>query len=624
MPYIPAPGPNAYDESVRLVTEGYERYIGKGDSWAYQATSLVNQLANYNVQPIQFGFTFDLANIEQAFDKPVAPSEPAIPGISTLVPDMPALAELVLKSAGDPPPDLDLSGLLAYTAPDAPNSPLPQEPETNVQLIPIEVEGRGTINIPVPPTLEQLGVVPFPSINMPTFQGQRPNVSIQVPSDGQIAFAELEYTPELAEGIRSALASMLQGGTGLPLHVEQAIFDRGRAREDRATLKAVQEVDEDMSTRNLVEPNGVLPRRLREVRTDARDRVSALNRDLTIRVAEIGIENIRQAVSPAIAWEQVLIAKVEAVNQRSFQMAIYARDYGLKRVDALVAIGNLQQQAYATDAAVFRELIAAELSKLQELEGRIKLEQLKGAVNENLIREYEAQWKGVQAMADFYKTDVEAAKVKGEINIQRIQQAELDVRKYVASVEGYGKVWDAHRAQVDASLAPLRAAEIITGAYGKRVDAHRSLVESTIAENRIQIDANGQTIDLTRLALQRAEQQRLVEVAAVDAILRRWSSATDLFQAKGVVAQAESASRDRIVALAIEQNRTAAQFAGQENERALQQMLKIAELRERGLEAAAQALTQLTASSQSAIGLTASIGARNDGSVNFNYQGEIN
>lgn len=602
--------------AITIVQDGYTRYINKGDLWEQKATFALDQFANYNVLPIEFGVGVNLTNIEQTFTRPTRPTEPALPSISTSIPGVPALAALVLKTAGDAPIEPNLDSLLTYTAPDSPNSPVPSRPEINVELVPVEVEGRGTITLPVPPTLEQLGVVAFPTINLPTFQGTRPSFSIDVPLDGQLEYQETEYTPALAGAIQAALGSMLQGGSGLPLAVEQAIFDRGRGREDRLSRKQVIEVAEDMAARGFDEPTGVLPSRLREVRGDNREKAAALNRDLAIRIAEIGLENIRSELAQGIAWEQVLISKAEAQNERALRVATYARDYGLRRVDALTAINNLALAAYQADAAVFRDLIAAELSKLQEIDGRIKLEQLKGAVNENLIREYEAQWKGVQALADFYKIDVEAAKVKGEINVQRIQQAELYVRQYSTDVDAWGKLQDAHRTEMEASMAPLRAAELLSGVFANRVNAYRTKSEAAQGENRMQLETNAQTIELGRLGLARAEQVRLAESAAVDAILRRFSGSVGLYQADGSIAQAESASRDRVVQLAVEQNRSAAEIALKGTDLAIQQMLKIGEIMERKLEGLAQVLSQLSSASQAAVNLGAHIGYQgNDATV---------
>lgn len=593
--------------AIPIVVDGYERYIQQGNNWLIQTSSAVNSLANYGVQPIQFGTTFNLTNVEQAFVRPTKPAEPAVPGITTAVPDLPTLAALVLKSAGELPGDIDVSHLLGFTKPDRVDRAMPTRPDTNYPMIPLNMPSRPGYAVPVTPTLEQLGVVAWTPMQFQAFQGVRPSFAIPVPDDGQLAFQELEYTPALASSIQSALGRMMQGESGLPLVLEQAIFDRARAREDRLSRKQVQEVAEEFSQRGFSEPPGPMAARLREVRGDNREKVAALNQGLAIEVARIGVENVRSGVAQGIAWEQVLIAKVEAQNQRALQVAIFAREYALKRVDALVAIANLEQQAYATDAQVWKTLIEGELAKLAELEARIKLEALKGQVNENLIRQYEAQWKGVLAMADLYRTEVEAAKAVNEVNKQTIDKAEVEARIYGTEVDAWGKEKEGYRWDIEAALAPLKAAEIITGAHAQRINGYRAKAEAITAENRIQLDANGQTLDLARLGLQRADGVRQAEIAAVDAVLRRWAGAVAMYQADGSVAQAESASRDRVTALAIEQNRAQADIAVKGQELQVQQMLKIAELMQDKLKTLATVLSQLTAASQSAVNLGASV-----------------
>lgn len=598
--------------AVPLVVEGHDRYIRQGDVWMADARYNLSQLANLNLQPVVFGGSLNLVNLEQAFTRPDKPTAPALPSISQSVPSVPALRDLLMRELGDAPADPALDHLLAFTAPDRPNVSLPARPDVNVPLVEIQIADRGAIQIPALRTLLELGVVDFTPMVMPTFQGVRPSFAIDVPADGQLDFEEIDYTPELFGAIKTALNQMLQGGLGLPLAVEQAMFDRARAREDRLSRKQVQEVSEDLAARGLTEPNGILAARLREVRADNREKAAGLNRDITIETAKIAVENLRAAIPQGIALEQVLLSKYEAQNARALQIATFAREYALKRVDALVAIANLEQQAYATDASVFKTLVEAEVSKLAELEAKIKLEALKGQVNENLIREYEAQWKGVQAMADFYRTDVEAAKAKGEINKQRIEAAELQVRMYGADVDVMGKLFDAHRADVEASMAPLKAAEVVSSVFANRINAYRAKGEAYRDEARLQVDANQQSIELFNAQLRQSEGVRAAEMAQLDAVLRRFAGVTAMYQADGQIAAAESASRDRTTALAIEQNRAVAESHMKAQELQMQQMLKIGEIMLAKFKGIADVYSQLVAASQSAVNLGASVSLSSD------------
>lgn len=617
------PPPNGAERTITIVEDGYSRYVEQGNSWIGQTSAVISALGALNIEPMRFGFDYDLTSIEQAFVRPTKPGSPSVPAINTAVPDVPALAALILKDIGDAPTDPDLSSLLAWVKPDRPSTPRPDRPNVDVQLIDIDIADRGPIQIPVLRDLLQLGVVDFPALNIPEFQGVRPSINIDGPSDGALDFTEIEYSPALAGAIQTALGKMLQGELGLPLAVEQALFDRGRARQDRLSRKQIQEATEDLSSRGWDEPTGARAQRLREIRADNHEKVTGLNREITIRIAEIGQENINRGLSQGIAWEQVLISKTEAQNARALQVALAGREYAISRVNALIAIANLEQQAYATDAAVFKDLIAAELSKLQELEGRIRLEQLKGAVNENTIREYEAQWRGVQALADYYKTDVEAAKARGEINVQRIQAAELLLKEYATDADVYGKFLASYDADVNASLAPLRAAETISNVYSSRVQAHRTLGDIANNEFTAQLGLNRQTLELFQAALNSVETRQRGEIAAVDAILRKFAGDVGLYQADGNIAQAESASRERVTALAIEQNSSKAAIAQRTQEMALQQMLKIGEIMLEKLKSMASVLSQLTASSQSAVNLGAHLSYGSSDSTSYTYSGEL-
>lgn len=590
-----------------LVNQAWDYYRGVGNGWIEKASQTLGDLSSVQVEPISFSVTYNAGDWLPQFNRPQRPADPTVPAVVSVTPTPPDLDPVAIRALGDAPVEPDFSGI-AYAPPNAPNVPLPAAPTGITPVLdPVLVPDRPDYVLPAVPTLFDLNLPDVPVITLPEFDGVRPTFDVALPEDGALAWAEERYQSDLLAELQAKLRDMLQGSLGLPLTVEQAIFDRGRAREDRASRKLTQEVAEDMATRGLTEPNGVLAKRLKAARKTNRDNVSGLNRDLTIRTAELAIENVKFAVAQGMAMEQVLIQANQSINERALRAAIHVRDYGIARLNALVAYHNLQMQAYQIDAQVWRTRIEGELSKLEVLKAEIDAQRLVGEINKDLIARYTAQLEGVKALADFYRTDVDAAKVKGEINIQRIEAAKLRLEQYSTEVEGWGKLQDGYKHQVDAALGTVRFGEVLAGMYGTRVTAYRTKGQAYFDEGRFQIERNGQTLTRFQAELSAADQDLRAQLGNIDAIVRVHGARAGMYQAEGAIAQAESAAMDRNVQLRIENERNRVQAHLQEWEIKINQALKIGEILVEQIKAKAAAIAQLAAASQSGVNFGASM-----------------
>lgn len=612
--------------AAELVNEAWDHYRNLGDGWIAQSRTALAELSSVHIQPISVSVSYDVASFLPAFQRPTRPSPPAFGTVTPNLPGVPALDAVALRALGEAPAEPDFSGL-AYAPPAPPNQAMPLPPRDFMPVLDaILVPDRPEYALPVVPTLFDLALPSVPVIVLPAFEGIRPTFNIPLPEDGALAWKEVAYSSVLKDDLTAKIRNMLQGGLGLPLAVEQALFDRGRAREDRLSRKQVMEVAEDMATRGLSEPNGILAKRLQQVRADNRDKGAGLNRDLTIRTAELAVENVKFAVGQGMALEQTLIQQNLAINERALQAAIHVREYGIARLNALIAYANLQQQAYSTDAQVWKTRIEGELSKLEVLKAQIDAQRLIGEVNKDLVARYEAQLRGVLAMAEFYKTDVDAAKTKGEINNQRIDAAKLVLESYSTEVDGWGKLQDGYKTQVDAALGTTRFAETMAGIYATRMSGYKTKGDAYFQEGRFAIERNGQTLDLFKAELLGAEQDLRGQLAQLDAKVRTFGAETELYRADGSLAQAESAAADRTVQLRVENERNRTQVALQQAEININQALKIGEILVEQIKAKAAAIAQLAAASQSGVSFGASLSAgQSEGrtySRSYSYSGD--
>jgi hypothetical protein len=388
----------------------------------------------------------------------------------------------------------------------------------------------------------------------------------------------------------------------------------------------VQEVDEEMGVRGLTEPTGIRAKRLQEARQANREAVGNLNKDITIESVKLSIENVKFAVGQGMAWEQTLIAQNGAINERALRAALAVRDYAIQRVNAEISYANLQQQAYATDAQVFRVRLEGALSVLEKTKLEIEVQRLRGEQNRDLIAQYTAQLGAIKVLAELYQADVEAAKAKGEINAQRLAAKKLLVETFSAQVDGWGKLQDGYKNQVDAALGTVKYGEVLANQFATRMQGYKIKGEAYFQEGRFQIERNGQTLDKFRAVLAGADQDLRGQLAQLDAALKTIDANVRIYEADGNIMQAESAAYDRVtqLKLAAEDSRTKVEVE-QANLR-IQQAVKIGEILVEQIKGKSAAIAQLAAASQSGVNfgasLSGSIGIGYNYGQSFSYSGD--
>lgn len=113
-----------------------------------------------------------------------------------------------------------------------------------------------------------------------------------------------EYFPNecgyLEKAQRWICDTIENGGTGLPPHVEDQIWQRDRSRVLEETNRARDEVFASFAARGFPVPPGAALHAIRLSQTEASNRIAQQSRDVAIKQAEIEIENIRFAVDKAI------------------------------------------------------------------------------------------------------------------------------------------------------------------------------------------------------------------------------------------------------------------------------------------------------------------------------------
>lgn len=105
--------------------------------------------------------------------------------------------------------------------------------------------------------------------------------------------------------------AIVNGGTGIPAAIEQAIWERARAREVTEAGKLEQQAYDQFASRGFVMPPGALAARVLQVQQDASDKSVALSRDIAIRMHEVEVQQVRFAIENGL---KVRLAVIGAIS----------------------------------------------------------------------------------------------------------------------------------------------------------------------------------------------------------------------------------------------------------------------------------------------------------------------
>lgn len=537
------------------------------------------------------------------------------------------------------PPSTDLAPVSFTAAPTfdgqaplMPNRPDPG-PLTAVAPTPtgdLPVPTRPTapvIVIPEFPELREIVLPDVPNVVLPVFQGERPDLSGLEPPDVAFSFTPEQYNSALLDKTRGRISSMLDGGTGLPLVIAQALRDRAFASQDIQETRAVQQAIEEFGSRGFSEPNGILTRRISEVRQTAQNARSALNRDIHIQDQQIAVENLRFAVGQGVALESMLIAAHFQYMQLSLDAAKTAVQVIIDLHNTRIAVANLQLQQYQTDAQVHRDLIQAELAKIEVYKAQLEGQRLIGELNQQDVAIYEQRVRTVLAHVEIYNSQINAMRAEIEANNSIFEGDRVRVMAYAERVKAYGIEWDAYKAKIEADTAKMRNYEISANVFGTRVRAWAEGNNNLIAQARLGIAGKELDLNAWRAQIERIDSAIRAEVARIESITRIHMGDVEMYRADASIEQVASESNERVSRLAIEQEKDRVLMALENTRVGVSQLQEATKLAITKKSSIMQVGGQLSAASMSAVNFSAGVSSsQSQGqscSTSFSYSGEI-
>jgi hypothetical protein len=594
------------------------------------ASSQITDLNGFTVEFIAWDASFNADGTLSGFVRPADPDlEPITPIVTDgVIPDAPTVDIAPVQLDIVPAEPTQLANLpelnLTVNAPDSLDDVA--RPSTAPTLDFGTAPTEPTLDVITMGELVEITIEDAPIVTIDTFDEEAPEFDAPVPS-GSIDFTENPYVSELLDGIKVRI-NELMAGEGLPPAVAVALYGQLVDREDTSAIKMAQEVREDFASRGFdAEPNGLLAKRLLEVRKANRDKRSESARAVYIEEQKVVVENVRFAVAQGLQLEGQLIQAHMQVEQRRFDLAVKLQEIALGVFNAHVSAFNARVAGFNARIEAYKAFLEGQKAKVEVYKAQVEAAKVRGELNEQLVRVYEARIRAEITKVEVYKAQVEGYRARIEGERTRIEAYKGEVDAYRSFVEVYKAEWDAERTRIEAEVQRGRIYQTLAEVYASRVDVWRTKADVKIQNQRADIQVAQQYLQQHDAQVKTMLARLEAAKATLQAQVAQQQAAITLYQAKaGVEATAAEVDTREFAALAERENQRL-QILLKDVDLRITQANQNASLLLRAMESASQASTQLTASAMSAINVSSAVSSgfsRSDNcSTAFNFSGEI-
>lgn len=393
---------------------------------------------------------------------------------------------------------LDIDGLLPQpfdqappelmfgAAPEAEFGPMPDAPGVNLDFVMPDLD----LTLPSPPVELAIQVSQFSGVTIPAPPGDD-----EVPVLNLVAPTIREYVPgaqyqsALLTAVRTELLRRItEGGAMLNPDVEQALWDRGREREARATREAIDRL-EQMETLGYAMPPGIYLDARLKIATETAAAHMGLSREIMIKQAELELEGVNKALELSSGLEAKQMDIANQIEQRAFEATRYATEAG-------VAIYNARVQAFTAFVDVYRAKVQAyearirgELARVEVYRTEIEAERLKVQINQARVDQFKIMTDAALSAVEVYKAQIMAIQSRAEIERLRVQVFGEQVKGYSARVNAFTARIEGFRVGVQAEIAKQDAFKAAVQVYGSQVDVASKVISARIAEFQARMTA---------------------------------------------------------------------------------------------------------------------------------------
>lgn len=448
-------------------------------------TPLVFQSAGFDVSEVDADFSYQLSDLSLP-NVPDAPIESVDLTVSDGVRsvDISEMLNALDLNGLDDFPDVPFESVpvdFSMNLPELANVALPNKPDIDTKL---ELPDVPTIDMPELEALEKLVIPDFSYDDIEDFDGKPPEFNIAIPENIEalvadaVAVASEDYYAKNKDSAIKPLVleikSWLEGSNpslGLPIAIEQSLFNRARERTSRETERAVQEALTDWASRGFSMPQGMLAKQVNDIRDQGKLAIADLNRDILIQSFDKQLEHIRFLTEQGMALEKMKQDMWLAYVSNMLEAAKFQVDSKISIFNAQVNLFNAQNAAFEMLISVYKTKIEGAIAKLSAYKAKIDAQLAIGQVNQQRIDVFKGKIELVTANVDVYKAMIQAGSVRADMVKNVVDMYRTEIQAYSEGLSADGRKIELYKAQVDAETAKIGGYEALSRNYATQVQA---------------------------------------------------------------------------------------------------------------------------------------------------------
>ena len=372
-----------------------------------------------------------------------------------------------------------------------------------------------------PPELKDIVIPDAPVISLPEFTTIRPILDVDAPDDLDelfkreqtdafhtsrriiesefdlyLATINPEYHSQMAK-LEARLSQYIDGGTALPVEVEQAIYNRARDKTNAEYLKTRDAVWEEGAKRGFTLPGGAQYAAMARARQNAADNNARAAMDIAIKQAEMEQQNIQFALTQSANLRGVVlnaavsvVGQLVQLNAQSIEQARQVLMAVLEVYNAQIKLVTTEVELYRADAEIYQTQLKAALAVYDVYRAQLEGVKAQVDIDQAKITAFTAQVNAWGAVASLYKTQVDGVVAAAQVEKLKADIFGTQVQAYSAQVSAKQSEWQAFTAQVQGEIAKqgvfesqVKSYNAEIGAYTNKIHGYKAEVEGIVARN---------------------------------------------------------------------------------------------------------------------------------------------
>jgi len=276
--------------------------------------------------------------------------------------------------------------------------------------------------------------------------------SVTIPDDVAVSltWAEAALPTEVFLALRSKILADMSGGTGLAPAVEEAIYDRARARQYDDRLEEWNRINNSAAEMQFAFPSGVLAAGLAGFGIGATRQDADIENQIIVAQGELAQKNVFHAIDQATALEQLIRQTRDGVSNRALEAAktlaqLTIQDFG-ERVRKYMAAWDGVKARVQAQVEILRGVIESNKGLVDMFEAEVTAYRSEvdatTAYNKGLVEVFTGEVQGFGEVERAVSTRNASAV---QLLAEQIKNADLSLRGQIADVEATVQAYTAEQ-----------------------------------------------------------------------------------------------------------------------------------------------------------------------------------